>query len=243
MTSVALISSLLAWHGLGLGVGSHDRSSPAAVGSRRASSAVFMGDNSAGSTKLESAGSIFEFDDGKHPHPRLGVVESAEVKGKKGAFYTVRDSSNKQHNVPAKHIHCKFPMDRTVKPNDSTNPDVVLAPYMEVAELQPHELGIDVESLELAWEMCAEEGHEADHEGHSAKGIVSMIDESLYATPVDAYKAHRLLSSSLGKVYFNMLHSHDYAAVEYKAKSAQAVADSKEALCADEAEAPEWCFV
>ena len=38
-----------------------------------------MGDNSAGSTKLESAGSIFEFDDGKHPHPRLGVVESAEV--------------------------------------------------------------------------------------------------------------------------------------------------------------------
>ena len=53
----------------------------------------------------------------------------------------------------------------------------------------------------------------------------------------------RLLASSLGKVYFSALHSHDYAALEYKAKSAQAVADSKEALCAEEAEAPEWCFV
>ena len=130
-----------------------------------------------------------------------------------------------------------------IKPIDSTNPDVVLAPYMEVAALPPHELGIDMESLELAWEMCAEEDTEEDHTGHSAKGVVSMIDESLYATPVDAYKAHRLLSSSLGKIFFSTLHAHDYSAVEYKAKSAQAVADSKEAMCAEEAEAPEWCFI
>jgi hypothetical protein len=228
-TTVALFS--LTWHGLGgLGVASR-------------SSSVVMGGTSAGNARLESVGSIFEFDDGKHPHPLLGVVESADIKGKKGAVYTVRDSSNRQHNVPAKHIHCKFTMDATVKPMDSTNPDVVLVPYMEVAALEPHMLGIDLESLELAWEMCAEEDAEENHKGHSAKSVVSMIDESLYATPVDAYKAYRLLSSSLGKMYFNKLHAHDYAATEYKAKSPQAVADSKQALCAEDAEAPEWCFV
>ena len=147
-TTVALFS--LAWHGPG-GLNVASRSSP-----------VAMGDTSAGNTKLESVGSIFEFDDGKHPHPLIGVVESAEVKGKKGAFYLVRDISNKQHNVPAKRIHCTFAMDRMIKPIDSTNPDVVLAPYMEVAALPPHELGIDMESLELAWEMCAEEDTEED---------------------------------------------------------------------------------
>lgn len=222
---------LLAWHGgLGLRAGGSN-------GAHRASP-MAMGDTSAGNTKVESAGSIFEFDDGKHAHPLLGVVESAEVKGKKGAVYSVRDSSNKLHSVAAKHIHCKFAMDTMVKPSDLTNPDV-LTPYVEIAALQPHELGIDLETLELAWEMCGEEGRD----GHSAKGIVSMIDESLYATQLDAYKAHRLLSSSMGKVFFNTLHAHDYAAIEYTAKSVQAVSDSKAALCADEAEAPEWCFV
>ena len=229
----------LSWHlGGGLSVGSH-RTRAVTMGEKER-----IEETSARDTWLESKGSILEFDDGKHPHPLLGVIESAEVKGKKGAFYVVRDSKNKQHSVPAKHIHCKFARDMMVTPIDATNPDVVLAPYVEVSRLQPGELGIDMETLELAWEMCNEEGHEVDHEGHSAQGIVSQIDESLYTSPVDQYKAHRLLSSSLGKVFFKPLHSHDYAKIEYKAKSEQAVIDSKAALCKEEQEeVPEWCFL
>lgn len=193
--------------------------------------------------RLEPVGTILEFDDGKHAGPILGVVQAAEAKGSKGAAYRVRDSNDRLYSITSKQIHCRFPPNPMTLPTDP--PAVALHPYLEVSRLKSSELGVDLELLELAWDVCAEEGHEEGLEGHSARAIVAQIDENLYTTPVEQYKTYRLLSSSVGKVFFKQLHTHDYAHPEYKAKTSAAVADSKEALCDDESEASEaaeWCF-
>jgi len=48
-----------------------------------------------------------------------------------------------------------------------------------------------------------------------------MIDEELCSSPVDFYKAHKLLTSDLGKVYFKPVGD------KYKAKTDVAVQASK----------------
>lgn len=194
--------------------------------------------------RTESTGTILEFEDEKKKSLHLGVVEAAEVKGKKGAVYQVRDSSNKLNTVLAKHIRATFASDKMVQPLEATNPDVVLPEYVAVSRQAADELGIDLDVLELAWEICLEEGHEEGHEGHTLGGIVAHVDPSLFETPVDQYRAHRLLSSAMGQVFFKKLHSHDYSHLEYKAKDDKAVASSKESFCkGEQKESAEWCMV
>lgn len=74
---VALVAlAVLAWHAGsrlgGLQFFSTGLAAGAVVRSHRACD-IAMGDTSAGLTRVETVGSIIEFDDGKHPHPLLGV--------------------------------------------------------------------------------------------------------------------------------------------------------------------------
>ena len=78
---------------------------------------------------------------------------------------------------------------------------------------------------------------------YSREAIISFIDDALVEGSVQKYKAFRLMSSSLGNIFFNTLHAHDYAHTEYKVKSAVSVTASKESWCAEgSGEAEEWCF-
>ena len=150
--------------------------------------------------KCFTTGSICEFEDGK-ARPHLGVVVSVEVGAKKGgAVYEVADAKDKKHKVYAKNMHAVYPSDPMTKPG--TGPAEVLDDYLNVAGCTPTQLGIELELIELGWEVCAED--EASEELSQA-AIMGEIDPSYLESPVQQYKAYRLLTSDLGKIFFKQL--------------------------------------
>ena len=140
-----------------------------------------------------------------------------------------------------------YPSDPKTKPG--TPAAEVLDAYLTVSGFAPTQLGIDLEMLELGWEMCAEA--EASDE-LTQEAIMGEIDPSYLEDPVQRYKAFRLLTSDLGKIFFKQLHAggahHDASAISFRVKSAAAVADSKEMWCkaeeaGDTGGSADWCFV
>jgi hypothetical protein len=183
-------------------------------------------------------GSICEFHDPKHgsgkSQPVLGICESSAMKAKGGEKITLVDSMGKRHCVAAKSIHIVLPPSK----GKATEPAEILKPYNDIIEKDALSLGVDPEMLELAWEFCdAEQGS-----AFSPKDIVRMIDEKLYKTATDQYRAFRLLSSDLGKVFFKSI--SDKA---FKPKAANAVKASKEQWCQSPGHGDMWkqefCFV
>jgi hypothetical protein len=179
-------------------------------------------------------GSICEFHDPKHGAgacpPVLGVVTGVEAKAKGGARVLLVDADDNKHSVTEKSIHIILPPFK----GKSTEPSEILADYSQVLELESTELGVDPELLELAWSECAE----SEKKEFSPKAILTTIDDSLCKTPLDLYKAFRIMSSDLGKVFFKGL-GHN----KFKAKAMKAVKASKDNWCrAPEHEDPEFCF-
>jgi hypothetical protein len=185
---------------------------------------------------LINIGSICEFHDPKHGNghqdPILGVVRTCDHKSKGGMRLTLEDAQGTTHSVRDKAIHIVLPPFK----GKEMDPAVQLKDYLAVQATEPTELGVDVDTLELAWEMVASE----DRASFSPKHIMSEIDEKLFQGPVNQYKAFRLLTSDLGRVFFKSLSSH-----MYKPKSAKSVSSSKENWCHDVLEgsnSADWCF-
>jgi hypothetical protein len=185
-----------------------------------------------------SVGSIAEFHDPKHGSgktvPILGIVESSAMKAKGGEVVTLVDGAGKRHTIASKALHIVLPPSK----GKEREPADILKPYAEIVEKDSLSLGVDPEMLELAWEVCAEE----DESSFSPKQIVTIIDERMCKSAIDQYKAFRLLTSDLGKVFFKTLSGN-----AFKAKSSASVKASKDAWC----HAPghgdmykqEFCFV
>jgi hypothetical protein len=185
---------------------------------------------------LINIGSICEFHDPKHgaghQEPILGVVRTCEHKSKGGMRLSLEDAQGASHSVQSKAIHIVLPPFKGKEMDTATQ----LKDYLAVQAADPTELGVDVDTLELAWEMVATE----DRPSFSPKHIMSEIDDKLFQGPVNQYKAFRLLTSDLGKVFFKALSSH-----MYKPKSAKSVSSSKDNWCRDVAEgsnSADWCF-
>lgn len=166
---------------------------------------------------LLDVGAIVEFHD---PHkmskmaPLLGIVEAADTRKDR---VTLVDASGTRHAVESRFIHISL---GTYK-GKLKEPSDILKEYTAIAEASPAEL-VQPELLEMAWELCAE----ADEPSVSAKSILEQIDESLYKTQLDVYRAYKLLTSDLGKVFFKTLSN-----VEFKAKTRASVQASKEHWC------------
>jgi hypothetical protein len=185
---------------------------------------------------LINIGSICEFHDPKHGNghqePILGVVRTCDHKSKGGMRLTLEDAKGSTHSVRDKAIHIVLPPYK----GKEVDAAVQLKDYLAVQAAEPTELGVDVDTLELAWEVVASE----DRASFSPKHIMSEIDDKLFQGPVNQYKAFRLLTSDLGKVFFKALSSH-----MYKPKSAKSVSSSKDNWCSDVLEGSntaDWCF-
>ena len=180
-------------------------------------------------------GSICEFHDPKHGagavKPVLGIVQSLEFKSKGGARIILADAAGGTHTVAEKALHIILP---PAKGKDK-EPAEILQDYLKVMEVEDAtNLGVDPELLELAWTECAE----SEKASFSPKSIISMIDASMCKTPVDLYKAFRLVSSDLGKVFFKELGGN-----KFKAKAMKSVKASKDNWCRAPDHEHEWCFV
>jgi hypothetical protein len=183
---------------------------------------------------LIPVGSVIEFADHKHPgRAMLGVVSGAQSKAKGGARYEVLDAADVMHSVAHRDIHCS--MNPRSKPG--TAPDIVLKSFLEVRDADALGLGVDPELLELVWMDL-----EADGNGRvvSAADIVGQIDASLTSGALQQYRAFRILTGELGKIFFRTLGDSTY-----KAKPAKAVAASKDAWCRNPKAAmqEDFCFV
>lgn len=181
-------------------------------------------------------GSICEFHDPKHGSgacpPVLGIVTGCEAKAKGGARVLLVDMDGGKHTVGEKAIHVVLPPFK----GKSTEPAEILQDYAQVLDLESTKIGIDAELLELAWSECAE----SEKREFSPKTIVQMIDESMCKSPLDMYKAFRVVSGDLGKIFFKALGNN-----KFKAKNLKAVKASKDNWCRapEYAEQAEWCFV
>merc|ERR1711934_1136691 len=178
-------------------------------------------------------GSIVEFHDPKHgagvARPVLGLVEGAEYKAKGGARILIVDSTGGKHAVKESNIHINL---GTYK-GKLVEPAQILKDYDEVMRLEGHQLGGEPELLETAWELCAE----AETATFSPRAILSLVDETLFKSSLDTYKAFRLLTSDLGKVFFKSLNDH-----EYKAKAVKSVEASKALWCHTHTDM-DYCYV
>jgi hypothetical protein len=176
---------------------------------------------------------IVEFHDPKHgsgaQRPVLGLVQGAEYKAKGGARIMIIDAQGGKHAVKESNIHINL---GTYK-GKLVEPSAILDEYTKVMALEPTQLGVEPDVLEMAWELCAEAGTST----FSPKAILSLVDEKLYKNSLDAYKAFRLLTSDLGKVFFKSLNGN-----EYKAKASKAVEASKMNWCREHDEL-DYCFV
>merc|ERR1711934_161904 len=139
------------------------------------------------------------------------------------------DTAGEKHAVKESAIHINLGSYK----GKLIEPSAILAEYSRVMELEPTQLGVEPDVLEMAWELCAESGSTT----FSPKAILSLVDESLFQSSLDAYKAFRLLTSDLGKVFFKSLNDH-----EYKAKAAKSVQASKDQWCRSHEEL-DYCFV
>lgn len=179
--------------------------------------------------------SVVEFHDPKHgggaPRPVLGIVKGVEYKAKGGARLQVIDASGAMHAVAEKAIHVNLGGYK----GKLVEPSAILADFEAVMALEQTALGVDPESLAMAWELAAEEGRSS----FSTKFLLSLVDDKFFKAQIDAYRAFRLLSSDLGKVFFKALGPN-----QWKVKAAKAVEASKQNWCRElkEAEA-EWCLV
>lgn len=186
-----------------------------------------------------NVGSICEFHDPKHGAGKttsvLGVCESSMMKAKGGEKVTLVDANGKKHCVAAKAIHIVLPPVKTKE----EDPAVILKPFLDVAEKNAVSLGVEPEMLELAWETLKED-EEAD--AFSPKQVIQVIDDKLYKSAVDRYRAFRLLTSDLGKVFFKSLSGNTF-----RPKSAASVETSKEQWCHAPGHGDMWkqefCFV
>jgi len=180
-----------------------------------------------------NANSIVEFNGPKHGNgaapPSLGIVKGVEYKAKGGARIQIMDVGGSMHTVPEKDIHINL----GVYKGKLVEPAEILDDYTKVMEMETGALGVDPELLEMAWELAAE----SDKKTVSPKFLMSLVDENFLKTSVDKYKAFRLLTSDLGRIFFKSINEN-----EYKAKAAKAVQASKENWCRS-AEDEEWCFV
>jgi hypothetical protein len=179
--------------------------------------------------------SIVEFHDAKHGSGAcpsvLGLIKGIEHKAKGGARLKVVDASGTVHMVPEKSIHVNLGCYK----GKLVEPEAILADYQSVLELEPTKIGVEPDVLEMAWELASEE----DKTSVSPRYLFSLIDDSLFKSQIGVYKAFRLLTSDLGKVFFKAVSSN-----EYKPKASKSVQASKENWCRDrEADAEEWCFV
>jgi len=178
-------------------------------------------------------GQIVEFHDPTHGggsvKPVLGLVEGAEYKAKGGARIMIVDADGAKHSVKESSIHINLGSYK----GKLVEPSAILAEYLSAQSLEPTQLGVDPELLELAWELC----DEADAPTFSPKAILSLVDDSFFQTKLDTYKAFRLLTSDIGRVFFKTINDH-----EYKAKTSKAVQASKSNWCREHAEL-DYCLV
>jgi hypothetical protein len=177
--------------------------------------------------------SIVEFHDPRHGagecRPVLGIVSGLECKAKGGARIQIVDAKGTTHSVAEKAVHVSL----GAYTGKLKEPAAILAEYEQILQLQPTDLGVEPELLEMAWELASET------DKVSPKFVVSLIDDKFFKAPTDLYRAFRLLSGDLGKVFFKALGNN-----EYKAKAAKAVKASKENWCrAIEEPEQDWCFV
>jgi hypothetical protein len=153
-----------------------------------------------------------------------------EYKAKGGARIQVMDVGGSMHTVPEKDIHINL----GVYKGKLVEPAEILADYVKVMDTEPMALGVEPELLEMAWELAAE----TDKKSYSPKFLMSLVDDGFLKSQVDAYKAFRLLTSDMGKIFFKSINAN-----EYKAKAAKAVQASKESWCRSLEGEEEWCFV
>jgi len=139
------------------------------------------------------------------------------------------DAAGGKHAVKESSIHINLGAYK----GKLVEPHAILADYSSVMDLEPTQLGIEPEVLEMAWELC----EEADEPTFSPKTILSLVDDSLFKSSLDAYKAFRLLTSDLGRVFFKTVNEN-----EYKAKPAKSVRASKDNYCRAHEEL-DYCFV
>ena len=171
---------------------------------------------------------IVEFHDPKRATPILGLVQGAEYKAKGGARIQIIDAAGSVHQVKESSIHINLGAykGKLVEPAD------ILKEFEEVLHMEPLELGVAVDDLEMAWELCAEEAH-----NFSPRAILKIIDEGFFKSSLDAYRAFRLLTSDVGKVFFKHVNAN-----EFKAKAAKSVQASKEHWCRMQTSV-DWCLV
>jgi len=174
--------------------------------------------------------SIVEFHDPNQKECILGIVESCEARAKGGAKVAIIDADGQKHSVDNKAIHISL----GVYKGKLKEPSDILKEFISISTADPTKLGVEPETLEMAWELCAEDSAASSF---SAKSILSLIDESLYQSQVGKYRAFKLLTSDIGKVFFKTLSN-----VEFKAKKRAAVEASKQNWC-HEARNEEFCMV
>jgi hypothetical protein len=186
--------------------------------------------------QLIEMGSVCEFTalDAPGKPSLLGIVSGAQAKAKGGAKYVLIDATAKEHHVAARDIHIALAAPKNKKKDSS--PAAILEEYESIASKDASQLGVDPELLEMAWEEVAAE---KNAELSPAK-ILGQIDESLTKGSLAQYRAFRLLTSDIGKIFFKTL-SHG----RYKAKTAKSVRATKDTWCRapTAAKAVDFCFV
>ena len=141
------------------------------------------------------------------------------------------DANGAMHAVAEKAIHVNLGFYK----GKLVEPSAILADFQAVMALEPTALGVDPESLAMAWELAAEE----EGDSFSTKFLLSLVDDTFFKAQTDAYRAFRLLSSDLGKVFFKNLGPNTW-----KAKAAKAVEASKQNWCRElKEDEAEWCLV
>jgi hypothetical protein len=232
MLNAMLLPALLTWTSLSPPLAIHHRAA-------RASICMKSAPDAAPEERPEiniRPGAICEFHDPKHGAGKqtavLGVVKEASYKSKGGARLTIVDANGIEHQaVRTSDVH----IDLGVYKGKQVEPSAILQDYEKVMNTEPTELGVAPEDLAMAWELCAED----DHSTFSPKFIINLVDEKMgqMADAVAKYKAFRLLTSDLGKIFFKPLNDRSY-----KAKAAKAVETSKQQWCQSDVSA-EFCLV
>ena len=157
-------------------------------------------------------------------------MTGVEYKAKGGARIQLVDARGSTYSVgqSAVHINLGSYKGKLVETAD------ILKEYAAIMETEPTELGVDPEELEMAWELAAE----SEQKTHSLKFLLSLVDENFIQSQVDRYKAFRLMTSDMGKIFFKSLNAD-----EYKVKATKAVRASKENWCRALEGEEDWCFV
>ena len=156
------------------------------------------------------------------------------VKSKGGLRYSVMTADKALHEgVAPKDIHftaAPLAPGKGVK----SAPAERLKDFEEVLN-QATPLLVDIEVLEIAWEMALEED-----ETFQIKALSKLLnDES--ASPVDLYRTFRVLSSELGRVFFKAAKGEG---AKWNARTKKTVEAAKQSLCANtEEDYSDFCLV